>query len=344
MPNDIEINTKSPEVKLLYSPIVELFACLQLLSIPSHHELFADFALDMEKHLSKESKKLLFEISHFQYHGLELFDLILDICILDDISLFIEQMLQYTDIKFISIFTLNKLDENQIESIIQKKFTDKEIENLLPWIYKESISEISTLLFSPRDFKNRLADLLLDIYQSPHFLMNIERNKFKYLESIQDMENELKKKHPLELAQQIMRKTFKNVSKYKRYIFCPTYFISPHRLRVHNQITNFVIYDLNRDHLYANKVLNNITNAMKILSDRTRIEILRQLSIKPTYGKVLANSLDLTTATISHHIDLLKSIGLIRVKKEKNIKYFYVNEEEVTKVIALTENYIHNKI
>lgn len=341
---DIEINNNHTKAKLLYSSTIELFACLQLLTIPSHHELLIDFASNTEKHLSKDSKTLLAEISKFQFHGLELFEIILDINILDDISMFLEQLLVCSDVKFISIITMERLEEKQIELIIQREIDDQDIENLLPWIYKESISEMSCLLFHPSEFKVRFANLLLDIYHSPYFLPQVEANQYKYQESIQYMANELKKKTPLVLGQQIMNKTFKNVFDYKQYIFCPAYFISPHRLRIHNKDTNIVIYDINKNHLYVNKMLDKITVAMKILSDGTRLEILRQLSIKPTYGKVLANSLDLTTATISHHLDILKSIGLIREKKEKNIKYFYINNEEAIKIFTLTENYIQNKI
>lgn len=344
MPYDIEINTKTPKVKLLYSPIVELFACIQLLAIPSHHEDMKKFAKDTEKHLSQESKLLLDDISQFQYHGLELFDLILDIDIVDNIILFVEQLLDYSDIKFISVITMNLLDENKIKKIIAKEYENSYIEKLLPWAFKESIIEVGSLLFHPNQFKKRLANLLIEIYESPYFLSHIEANRYRYQETIHHLEKELKTKTPLELGQKLMSKTFRNVFDYKLYIFCPTYFISPHRLRVHNQNTNFIIYDINKDHLQINKALGKIVNAMKILSDQTRIEILRQLSIKPTYGKVLANSLDLTTATISHHLELLKTLGLIKEEKVKNIKYFSVNQEEVEKILTLTSNYIHNKL
>jgi DNA-binding transcriptional ArsR family regulator len=62
------------------------------------------------------------------------------------------------------------------------------------------------------------------------------------------------------------------------------------------------------------------------------LEILRAITSEPTYGKLLAEKLNLTTATISHHIEVLKSVQLIKEKRIKNIKYFEANSEEIKKI------------
>ncbi|RJS74824.1 ArsR family transcriptional regulator [Candidatus Bathyarchaeota archaeon] len=57
-----------------------------------------------------------------------------------------------------------------------------------------------------------------------------------------------------------------------------------------------------------------IVDEPKILMDPVRREILRLLAIRPLTATQLAEKLGLTKSTVSHHIQVLKRAGLIRIK------------------------------
>lgn len=344
MAHDIDINTITPKIDCFFSIAVELISAVQLLAKPNHHQFASDFSNHLLKSLSNKSLELLNTISNFQFHGLELFDVIFYLEEYHDINLLIDKLLNYSIEEFIYAFTDKTLGIEDINRLMKNEITKKELESKLNWMYKESIDEISDILYNTSSFIEMFANLLIEINNSKYFQDQISAHMLNYQDSIENVKKELNYKNPLEVGQQLMGKTFHRVFDYQEFLFAPSYFLSPHRLRVHNHNKNFVIYDLRRDNIYLNQVGEEISNSLKVISDRTRLEILRKLGFGPTYGKLLANSLDLTTATISHHLDLLKSIGLIKEEKVKNIKYFSLNQEKFNEVLKLTNDYINNDI
>lgn len=65
-----------------------------------------------------------------------------------------------------------------------------------------------------------------------------------------------------------------------------------------------------------------ICNGLKLLSDQSKFEILKQINGKKAYGQELAAMLNLSTATISHHMNALMEFGFITIeKREKKIFY-----------------------
>ncbi|AIQ53204.1 hypothetical protein R70331_17840 [Paenibacillus sp. FSL R7-0331] len=79
---------------------------------------------------------------------------------------------------------------------------------------------------------------------------------------------------------------------------------------------------------------------IKALSDRNRIMILRILHQRKEYGARLANTLDLTTATISHHLEILKQADLILEEKVGNIKYFELNHAKFSKLLKGLRSFV----
>lgn len=55
-----------------------------------------------------------------------------------------------------------------------------------------------------------------------------------------------------------------------------------------------------------------LADFLKVLGDPTRMDILRLLCCRPSFGKEIAERLHLTTATVSRHLDQLKAVGLVR--------------------------------
>lgn len=71
---------------------------------------------------------------------------------------------------------------------------------------------------------------------------------------------------------------------------------------------------------------------LKALSDSSKFEILKFLRSGPKYSLELAKHLDITPATASHHMNVLFSLGLVTVEKEKKKIYYTLNEKQLKKI------------
>lgn len=73
--------------------------------------------------------------------------------------------------------------------------------------------------------------------------------------------------------------------------------------------------------------------ALKVLADDTRFQILRLLSHKPWYGAELAQQLQLSTATISYHLNALMEIKAIKIEKIRNKQYYSLDKDNIEGII-----------
>lgn len=83
-----------------------------------------------------------------------------------------------------------------------------------------------------------------------------------------------------------------------------------------------------------------VVRVLKVLSDRSKFEILSYLKEHKAYGSELAKHMDLTTATISHHMSALLQLGLVEMEK-KDTKIYYRSNQKVIEDIL---NYSREKL
>jgi DNA-binding transcriptional ArsR family regulator len=76
-----------------------------------------------------------------------------------------------------------------------------------------------------------------------------------------------------------------------------------------------------------------LNNALKLLSDKSKFEILRYIKDKPAYGFEIANELNLSTSTISYHMNSLISAGLVKLEKDANKIYYRINKDTVNDLL-----------
>lgn len=83
-------------------------------------------------------------------------------------------------------------------------------------------------------------------------------------------------------------------------------------------------------------------SSFKALSDPVRREILQILKNGRLSAGEIGSHFDMTGATISYHLNILKKTGLIWEEKEKNFVYYDLNtsilEEIMTWLIELEGN------
>ena len=79
----------------------------------------------------------------------------------------------------------------------------------------------------------------------------------------------------------------------------------------------------------SGKVMEDVSNILKLLSDKSRFEILQRLSQREYYGLELAGEMKLTSGTISKHLNVLFSYGLLNLRRVDNRIYYRTDEESV---------------
>lgn len=93
-------------------------------------------------------------------------------------------------------------------------------------------------------------------------------------------------------------------------------------------------FDLRTNVTNDDKAFDNYAfSVLKLLSDKSKFEILSYTKEKPAYGSELAKHLNLTTATISHHMTGLVTAGLVEMKKEENRIYYLANKKVLGDVL-----------
>lgn len=71
----------------------------------------------------------------------------------------------------------------------------------------------------------------------------------------------------------------------------------------------------------------------KVLSDPVRREILMMLKEKPLSAGEIGKNFDMTGATISYHLNILKKADLVTETREKNFIYYDLNVSVVEEVM-----------
>lgn len=82
---------------------------------------------------------------------------------------------------------------------------------------------------------------------------------------------------------------------------------------------------------------------LKLLSDKSKFEILQFVADDWKYGSEIVKKTGLTSATISYHMNTLVHARLVDVKKEEKKVYFRQNQEYVSEMLSFCEKSIQKK-
>lgn len=78
---------------------------------------------------------------------------------------------------------------------------------------------------------------------------------------------------------------------------------------------------------------NSLPSLLKALSDQSKFDILMLLKQSPRYNLELAEQLNLTAATVSHHMNVLLSHELVTVEKHDGRVYYSLQKETIENLI-----------
>lgn len=101
----------------------------------------------------------------------------------------------------------------------------------------------------------------------------------------------------------------------------------------YNQSEETILLGLLHLYQFVPQKEEDATEILKFLCDSTKYAILKELATEPTYQRVLAQKLQLTSATIAHHISFLLEKNIIISKVVKNKIYFELNHSKIENII-----------
>ncbi|MEH6992666.1 metalloregulator ArsR/SmtB family transcription factor [Neobacillus drentensis] len=88
--------------------------------------------------------------------------------------------------------------------------------------------------------------------------------------------------------------------------------------------------------LVENRNIFEVTKLFKALSDETRMKIAYALTLEEELCVCdVANIVGATTATASHHLRHLKSLGLAKYRKEGKLVYYSLDDDHVKQLIHI---------
>jgi ArsR family transcriptional regulator, lead/cadmium/zinc/bismuth-responsive transcriptional repressor len=88
--------------------------------------------------------------------------------------------------------------------------------------------------------------------------------------------------------------------------------------------------------LVENRNIFEVTKLFKALSDETRMKITYALTLEEELCVCdVANIVGATTATASHHLRHLKSLGLAKYRKEGKLVYYSLDDDHVKQLIHI---------
>lgn len=331
-----------PDIIHIISPVAESIALLSSYIEPSDHSF-------VHRELNNFSKELTAESSHFLHEWknkggfdpLYLLNFFLISQSFKEMHTFLSDIKKLSDEQYLYYLLGEDVMMEQVTNLLNNPELAYDLKDKIPWMFEGQPEFLITLFAEIGTIRLGFHQLLKETMNSLTLLDHLSVKKQMYEDTLATTRSiQLK---PLALAEHLMGKVFRRKSDYKSYIFIPSYFITPHRIRIFDHETCVVIYSCALPKVNLLEDSMELEKGVKALSDRNRIMILRILQKRKEYGARLANALDLTTATISHHLEILKQVRLVHEEKVGNIKYYSLNEEHFRWLLGKLQSFIHNE-
>jgi DNA-binding transcriptional ArsR family regulator len=194
---------------------------------------------------------------------------------------------------------------------------------------------------NPEGFRKDLL-AFVEANRTPAFESRMALLKPRYEARIAAARQGLVGKDPIDFVEELTKKTYAFPRDFRSYAFVPSYFLGDKFLFSHAGGNFLLAFSLNAIAEVEGEQAAEISDRMKVLGDRTRLDILRLLAEGPSYGKAIADRLGLTTATVSRQLDQLKSAGLVLEDRAdtNNIKLLRLETSALDELFSRTKGFL----
>lgn len=332
-------DSRIPDIKVFYSPVIELVCAVHLLTDPAHHQYEIKWAEEMISMLSEEELEALDIIRHYPAGGIEFLNYVLESKELQSIDSFIAYINNSDKTDFFYYLLNENIDKDRINKAFNNKNERYRIQEKIKWIIEEN--KLMFFFDEPQAVKDKAVKILRAVYQKG-FMDRLNQGIDKLEEGIFYV-NEFIGKDAIEtVLEKITGKPKRYFSGYRQYYIIPSYFVSPRLIRIFSHDKLYMVFDCRVTRDKREALLDELSNLLKVIDDKSRMEILRILMNGKSYGKALSDIIGISTPTISHHLEVLKQAGFVKEEKIRNIKYFYADKDRLKKTIEDINKYFFN--
>ena len=193
----------------------------------------------------------------------------------------------------------------------------------------------------PEGFRTRLLAYVAG-NRTPAFESRLAELRPRFEARMAWVRERLKGRDPIAVAEELARKPFRYARNFRTYTFAPSHFLGLKHLYAFGEGNFLFSFSLLRTDDQPSERARELSDRMKVLGDRTRLDILRLLSEGPSYGKAIADRLELTTATVSRQLDQLKEAGLVTEDRadSNNVKLVRLRSEAFGELFGQIQGFL----
>jgi len=284
----------------------------------------------INEHLSDRTIEFFNKISLLNSKGWTLVELLRKQTDYNDLEEFKNRFPADKKAEFVFELLGSDIPTEEIYRVMNKTVTLESFFQSHTWIKAYDVSIFEYLFYQTEDF---IEALMVSISEITALLAeNVQNIEPHYAKGLKKVRTLLKSKVPLNAAMELMGKKFRRISDYNKYVFVPSYYFPINVARIFDMENLILVFNVNPE-LTVELSSEQLVNSLKAISDKTRLEIIKFIVHKPSFGKEIAKHVGVSTATVSHHIEILKASKLIYEERVKNTKYYSLNRTTYAKVI-----------
>jgi DNA-binding transcriptional ArsR family regulator len=232
-------------------------------------------------------------------------------------------------LKSLDSWTLVELIYEKYDSNISLENDDMIIKSALTEICDEEISSIFMQIKNhPEEYKTeviKIFETFYELYYNP-----FENKVYTFMKERCNKHNKTFKENPINFLNTIGLGDYSKfiIEKKKFRIFVSFYIdLGVFHFNIDNDF--IMLFGHTIEHRFENKLTREKCKALfKALSDETRLDIIKITSQRPWYNKELADYFNLSTATLSYHLNLLLDLDIINFEPSVNNRYYYTTDKK----------------
>ena len=267
------------------------------------------------------------------------------------------------------MYSVANKSKGNIETIINQSETEK-LHNVLKIMFRAFEYDICIDNFTYKDYINHINNLDIDSETKYKYVLmccNIDKAFNEVIGFINETVDLLKEKEEdlQNIANEFVKITKEDVEKYKESFFLkydiqidiPKDMVIGPSIIVPNSLMinpfdqdNECIYscmgvrvkdinDLKKEYFINDERTMSI---LKALGDKSKFDILKSIKENEMYGAEIAKMLNITTATVSHHMSNLYNLSLVNIITNNNRVNYTLNKESIKDLIIILERLFLN--
>ncbi len=232
---------------------------------------------------------------------------------------------------------LKSMDAEELVQLIYDRFElnlpfDSEnvlIKNALMDVYNE---EKALTFIQIKNYPDEYKSKVIEVYEKFYNLYYepFEEKVYEFIEKKRYQHNIMFQKDPIDFLNTIGLGDYTEIIEEEKELrMFESFFIDLGLFHFYIDNTFIMLFGHSIEHKFDDKLnQEQCKNLFKALSDETRLEIIRVTSKRPWYNKELADYFDLSTATLSYHLNLLLNLGILNFEPSINNRYYYTTNKK----------------